>query len=161
MAINLIELYWGKRLHSTNNAVLKCHGFENVSRCSYIHDPHLSFQKTRPLKCVPFSQDVLNEPFEGCLSTLDLEKVSSGQFRPLLPNASDTPENPNAAYKVVAHDQEAREWDSYPELTSPIKANYPQSPWKILNRQFMQVFLVLYLLPLQLQKSFQAVICHH
>lgn len=27
----------------------------------------------------------------------------------------------------------------YPELTSPIKANYPQLPRKILNRQFMQV----------------------
>lgn len=48
--------------------------------------------------------------------------------------------------------------ESYPELTSPIKANYPQSPWKILNGQFMQVFLIvlsLYLLPLQLHCIFK------
>lgn len=48
---------------------------------------------------------------------------------------------------------------SYPELTSPIKHNYPQSPWKILNRQFMQVFLFLFLslhlLSLQLQSLFK------
>lgn len=49
--------------------------------------------------------------------------------------------------------------ESYPELTSPIKANYPQSPWKILNKQFMQVFLFLllslHLLSLQLQSLFK------
>lgn len=49
--------------------------------------------------------------------------------------------------------------ESYPELTSPIKANYPQSPWKILNRQFMQVFLFLFLslhlLSLQLRSLFK------
>lgn len=39
-----------------------------------------------------------------------------------------------------------------------MKANYPQSPWKILNRQFMQVFLIilsLYLLALQLHCLFK------
>lgn len=49
--------------------------------------------------------------------------------------------------------------ESYPELTSPIKPNYPQSPWKILNGQFMQVFLFLFLslhlLSLQLQSLFK------
>lgn len=49
--------------------------------------------------------------------------------------------------------------ESYPELTSPIKANYPQSLWKILNRQFMQVFLFLllslHLLSLQLPSLFK------
>lgn len=49
--------------------------------------------------------------------------------------------------------------ESYLELTSPIKANYPQSPWKILNRQFMQLFLFLllslHLLSLQLQSLFK------
>jgi len=54
-----------------------------------------------------------------------------------------------------ARDAHCHEWDNGWKLSRANKSNYPQSPWKIRNRQFMQVFLflllTLHLLSLQLQ----------